>query len=130
MSLRATGVARGDGTRPRVEGTPTPDPTANRTSQIVRFGRRVVLEEKADTRQDAGAELLIDARRIPKGEDSCDEWFGIDFLSGDGVDEVLEIASLRPPHVARWVVDAVHFISGVVAPGPYDRENRKSSSFS
>ncbi len=79
------------------------------------FGRRVVFEEKADTAQGAGAELLIHARRIPKGEDPCNQWFGIDLLSGDRVDEVLEIASLRPPDVARRVVDAVHFIPGVVA---------------
>src|SRR5580700_2667590 len=98
-------------------------PTRHRISLIVtrnmRIGliRYVILEEITDTPQHAGAELLVDARRVPKGEDPGDEQVGIDLLSGHGVDETVQITSLRPSHVPCRVVNSVDFVSGVIAAG-------------
>ena len=84
---------------------------------VIGLVRRVVLEEEADTLQDARAELLVHAGRILEREDPGDEGLGIDFFSCYRIDKAVKIASLGPPHIASWVVDSFDFVLRVISAG-------------
>ena len=92
------------------------------TTRLISRGRssvggRGVLEQHAHRVHRARGHAGVDGGRLVQREPAGDEGFHLDLLARDEVEEALQVAPLRPPHVTRRVVDAVELVAVVVAPG-------------